>query len=424
MKRIAIIGAGISGLAAGQLLRKYFDVQVFDAASKPGGLVKCDRVNDNLFHRVGGHVFNSRNPAVLNWFWSFFDRETEFLKAKRNARILLNGKIIGYPIENYLYQLEKNTVDQILSEFLSSEYAPRDPFSYENFAQFLKENFGQTLYDLYFKPYNQKIWNRDLEQIPLEWLEGKLPMPNLKQMLLSNIVKEEEAEMVHATFYYAKENGSQFIANRLAEGLHISFDIQIKSIRAEQDQWVIEGFDPFDAVIYTGDVRQLDKVFPQVSQASEWVEKCQLLPSNGTSNLFCETDPGEISWLYLPDPGIKAHRIIYTGTFAPSNNRGSSRHTCVVEFSGIFSFEEMSEECKKLPGNLKPLAWNQEPNSYIVHQPNTQSLIAQAKQALAERNIFLLGRFAEWQYYNMDKAIEAAMDLQGQLLNLFQIKNP
>jgi protoporphyrinogen oxidase len=162
----------------------------------PGGLVKCDRVNDNLFHKVGGHVFNSRNQEVLDWFWGFFDRDKEFLKARRNARILLNGQIVGYPIENYLHQLDKETVSRVLDDFISTKSEPKDPFSFANFADFLKENFGQTLYEIYFKPYNEKIWNTDLSNIPLSWLEGKLPMPNLKEMLLSNIVVEEESSMV------------------------------------------------------------------------------------------------------------------------------------------------------------------------------------------------------------------------------------
>jgi len=219
--RIAIIGAGISGLSAGQILGKKAEVVLFDKASKPGGLVKCDRISDNLFHRVGGHVFNSRNPAVLEWFWNFFDQENEFLKARRNARILLNGKLIGYPLENYLHQLDKTLVSKILDDFLSPNYQPRPYHTYADFASFLRSNFGETLYELYFRPYNEKIWNTDLSTIPLHWLEGKLPMPDVKSMLLSNIVVQEESEMVHSTFYYAKEGGSQFIADRLAKGLDI-----------------------------------------------------------------------------------------------------------------------------------------------------------------------------------------------------------
>lgn len=411
MSKIAIIGAGISGLAAGQILGKNHTVELFDKASKPGGLVKCDRVNDNLFHKVGGHVFNSRNPEVLDWFWGFFDRDKEFLKAKRNARILLNGNVIGYPIENYLHQLDKATVSEVLDDFISTRYQPKDPFSYSDFADFLAGNFGQTLYQLYFKPYNEKIWNTDLSNISLSWLEGKLPMPNLKEMLLSNIVVEEETTMVHSTFFYARENGSQFIADRLARGLTLHLNHEIRNIEKKNDQFWLDGLGGFDQVVYTGDIRQLDKVFPQFSASRDLISALKNLPSNGTSNLFCETDPGEISWLYLPDSNVKAHRIIYTGTFAESNNRGSDRQTCVVEFSGDYTYEFMCEEVKKLPGNLKPLAFNKEPNSYIVHNHESRLCIEEAKNALKQSGIHLLGRFAEWEYYNMDKAIEAAMDL-------------
>jgi len=415
MAKIAIIGAGISGLAAGQILKDNHKVTIFDKASKPGGLVKCDRVGDNLFHKVGGNVFNSRNKEVLDWFWAFFDQEKEFLKARRNAKILFQGKLIGYPLENYLHQLDKDMVSKVLDDFLSPDYKPRDPFSYSNFSEFLKSNFGQTLFDCYFKPYNEKIWNTDLENIPLGWLEGKLPMPDLKSMLISNIVVQEESEMVHATFYYAAEEGSQFIANRLSEGLNIHFNSDVKEIVKKGNQFWIQGEGPFDHVVYTGDIRTIDQVFTQSEKAAEVAGQVKGLPSNGTSNLFCETDPGDVSWLYLPDPAIKAHRIIYTGTFSPSNNRGSDRQTCVVEFSGQYSYEFMCEQVMALPGNLKPISWNYEPNSYIIHLPGTREKIDAAQSELRKENIHLLGRFAEWEYYNMDKAIEAAMKLAKEI---------
>jgi len=415
MAKIAIIGAGISGLSASQILGKNHSVSLFDASSKPGGLVKCDRIQDNLFHRVGGHVFNSRNKEVLDWFWSFFDRDNEFLKARRNAKILFDGKLIGYPIENYLHQLDKKIVSAVLDEFLAKDTQPKDPFSFPNFGEFLKSNFGETLYENYFRPYNEKIWNTDLSNIPLAWLEGKLPMPNLKEMLLSNIIVQEETEMVHATFYYAKEGGSQFIADRLSEGLDIQYNTEVNNIKVNKGKYWIGDIGPFDKIVYTGDIRKLDKVFPDSQKIQRITEAVRSLASNGTSNLFCETDPGDVSWLYLPDPAIKAHRIIYTGTFSPTNNRGSNRHTCVVEFSGQYSFEYMSAQITKLPGNLKPLAWNYEPNSYIMHMPDTKNLIDSARENLKEENVYLLGRFAEWEYYNMDKAIEAAMLLEKEI---------
>ncbi|MDQ4138887.1 MAG: NAD(P)-binding protein, partial [Bacteroidota bacterium] len=215
MKKISIIGAGISGLSAARLLSPVAEVEILDKCDKVGGLIKCDYINGNLFHKVGGHVFNSKNKDVLDWFWAPFDLENEFLKTKRKAKIFYNGKLIGYPLENYLYEFGKDLVQKVISELMEiQKNTAKEPFEYENFEEFLKGNFGDTLYNLYFKPYNQKIWNTDLSKVALEWLEGKLPMPNIKDIFISNIVKEEESSMVHATFYYPKSGGSQFIANR------------------------------------------------------------------------------------------------------------------------------------------------------------------------------------------------------------------
>ena len=72
-KTIAIIGGGISGLASGQILKKGAIVSIFEK-EKIGGLISCTLENGNLFHRVGGHVFNTKNPEISKWFWEFFKR--------------------------------------------------------------------------------------------------------------------------------------------------------------------------------------------------------------------------------------------------------------------------------------------------------------------------------------------------------------
>jgi len=418
VQKLAIIGAGITGLSAAQLLQNSYKVKLFEKISSNGGLIRCDRIKDNLFHRVGGHVFNSKNSTVLNWFWSFFNRDEEFLKARRNAKIWMQGRLIGYPLENHLFQLDSKTVASILQDLLDIQAAgPRkQPEEYPHFEAFLRGNFGNSLYSLYFGPYNEKIWNTDLSKVPLGWLDGKLPMPNINQILLSNIIKQEECTMVHSIFYYPIEKGSQFIVDRLAEGLNINNSTPILSIaKSMGGGWLVNN-QTFDKVIYTGDVRMLEYILheadPALATAAAAVRD---LPSNGTSNLFCETDPTDISWLYLPDGDTRAHRIIYTGTFAPSNNRGSNRMTCVVEFSGKRDRAYMEEQVNKLPGNLNALDYNYEPNSYVLQRPDTRSKIYELKRLLEPQGFFLAGRFAEWEYYNMDKAIEAAMAVASKL---------
>jgi protoporphyrinogen oxidase len=418
MTKVAIIGSGVSGASLARILHeKGVEVSVFERNGKSGGLISCDVIDGNLFHKVGGHVFNSKNPEVLNWFWNHFDKEEEFLPATRRAAILLEGHLIGYPIENYLFKLPQEKIRAIVDELMELDKGSlKDPMSFSNFEAFLKSNFGPTLYDLYFKPYNEKIWRVNLSTVPMGWLEGKLPMPNYRQILVSNIVQKEESDMVHSHFYYPKQGGSQFIINRLLDNLKVNLSSEVKLIAKESDKWKVEGQE-FDHVVYTGDVRELfQKLKLPGHDFTSFFDSINKLRTNGTSNILCYTDPSPLSWLYLPEPDLLCHRIIYTGNFSTENNSNPLRPTCVVEFSGEVSEQDMLDSLARLPGNLTPIAMNFETTSYVIQNHDTRSTIGKLKSILSEENLHLLGRFAEWEYYNMDKCMESAINLATSII--------
>ena len=191
MKTIAIIGAGVSGLTVAHQLKDRYKVKVFEKESTPGGLIRCKRVDGNLYHLCGGHVFNSKRQDVLDWFWSKFDREEEFVKTDRNSVVFMDdGTHIPYPVENHIYlfdkEIQKHFIDDLLEISRNGKIEPR------NFEEFLKLRFGETLYRLYFQPYNEKVWRRSLSKVPLSWLEGKLPMPTVQEMIYNNINQIKE----------------------------------------------------------------------------------------------------------------------------------------------------------------------------------------------------------------------------------------
>jgi protoporphyrinogen oxidase len=256
MTKFAVVGAGVSGLSFASMLNDAgFDVTVFEAANSIGGLVKCTTHEGVLFHNVGGHVFNAKNPRVFEWFWSKFDQELDFVKSKRRAKILLNeGLIIDYPIESSLDKLNENTIKSVVDDLLVISSFKDEEF--QSFKDFLLRKFGKTLCDLYFFPYNKKIWNFPLEEIPLDWLDGKLPMPNVSDILIGNIKKVEEDNMVHSTFYYPRSGGSQFIVDRLARGLKINLSRKVEHILTSGEGVIIDG-EIFDKVIYTGNLINL-----------------------------------------------------------------------------------------------------------------------------------------------------------------------
>lgn len=410
-KRIAVVGAGISGVAAAKMLSEHADVVVFEQNEKIGGLIRCDNLPEGLYHKLGGHVFNTKSPAVAEWFWRHFDRDKEFYVLNRDARILFGDAEVGYPLENHLYQLPEAMIQQVMTDLLGkvSEKSATVP---ANFKEALLSIFGRTLCEQYFFPYNEKVWRTDLAGIPTGWLEGKLPMPDIKEILLSNILRKAESGMVHSKFYYAKEGGSQFIVDRLAQGLDIRLRSPVRSLaKTTEGRWQInDAIDlVFDRVVLTADVRTLGDLLPELAEFAPW-RAVREHRTRGITNVFCECDPTEVSWLYLPEAKYAANRIIYTGAFSPANNK-TPRMTCVVEFVYGESEERIEKDLAALPGRLRRVAINHVKDAYVIQAEDTRAKINEIKMWCQAHRLDLVGRFAEWEYYNIDKAIEAAMNV-------------
>lgn len=412
MKRYAIIGAGISGLSAARMLtEKGFEVVIFEKENTPGGLIRCENVNGILYHTVGGHVFNSRSQSVLDWFWQQFDGN-DFTLATRHAVVSLeDGSKVDYPIENHLYQMKEDLRSAILDDLLSiaaSGY-PED----SNFDDFLRHRFGETLYQEYFAPYNYKIWRRSLADVPLSWLEGKLPMPSVKEILAANIGQVKEMQMVHSTFHYPKHGGSQFIANNLARNLDIRYQSPVQIISRKGHKWEVNG-ELYDAVIYCANIKHLPGILKGTDVNLSAVDS---LEAHGTTSVLCEIDDNPYSWIYMPSPQHESHRIICTGNFAASNSP-NGMSTATIEFTIPLEKEEILKQLQQLPYHPRYIAHRYTPYTYPLQTQNTCAIISEAKAQLEPLNFYLLGRFAEWEYYNMDAAMDAAMKLTSILSNI------
>ena len=421
MEKIAIIGAGISGLSTAHFLKDKYEVTVFEKENRPGGLIRCRRVNGNLFHICGGHVFNSKRQDVLNWFWSKFIQNEEFSKTDRNSCVFMDkgdnslvNDNIPYPIENHMYLFN----DEVQKKF----YADLDEIDkvkglnarftdYESFGDFLRWRFGKTLYDMYFEPYNKKVWRRDLTTVPMSWMEGKLPMPTTQEMRDNNANKVEEKAFVHSTFWYEKNNGSQYIADKLAEGLNVIYNSNIISIEKNGEKWDVCGKE-FDKVVYCGNIKDMIKVVKGID-FSKYELEVEALEYHGTTAVFCEIDKNPYSWIYQPSRQHESHRIICTGNFAESNNSDlpEGRITATVEFTDAISKEDILENLKKIPLHPKYLDHKYNKYTYPIQDANTRNMIKELKEDVSKNNFFFTGRFADWEYYNMDVAIGAAKDL-------------
>lgn len=412
MANFAVIGSGMSGASCARLLKDQgHEVTVYEEKPRTGGLVGCSIEEGHLFHRVGGHVFNSRDEKVTKWFWSLFDKDAEFLFANRNAAIYLGGKFVGYPIENHLYHLSPELAVRVINELL--DISSRDEAkSLGNFRDFLLYNFGASLCEQYFFPYNAKVWNTELSDMPISWLAGKLPMPNFKTILTANVLRSDERDMVHSTFFYPKVGGSQFLIDRILENVIVRHE-RCDSIDLLNGPLINGRL--YDAAIYTGD---LTKIAAITSGLEAEFDPGLDFKRNGTTTVLCTCDANPYSWVYIPSPAIKSHRMIMTGNFSPSNNSANldkGRTTCTIEFVGSCSAIDVSDALAQLPFNPKKIDMNFEPNSYVIQGGQTRAKVEAMRNHLKEHKVWLCGRFAEWEYYNMDAAIASAMNVVSEL---------
>ena len=67
--KYAIVGSGISGLTCANILKENNCTPlVFEEKRNYGGLISCSLEDGHIFHRVGGHVFNSKSKKVNNFY--------------------------------------------------------------------------------------------------------------------------------------------------------------------------------------------------------------------------------------------------------------------------------------------------------------------------------------------------------------------
>lgn len=406
-QKVAVIGAGISGLTVAQLLKDKYHVTVYEKDDKPGGLIKCDRINGSLFHTCGGHVLNSKYPDVIEWIKQFVDFDKEYVKADRNSCIVFgDDSYVPYPIENHVYLLPKYLQFRCIEDFLS---IAKERYSiYNNFEDFLRKRFGDTLFELYFEPYNKKVWGCPLKEIPMSWLEEKLPMPTVTEMIFNNINHIEEKNFVHSTFWYPKQGGSQFFANRLATGVEVKYGKSIDKLKCSKGVWHVDSKD-FDIVVFCGNIKQLPICVEGVDIPS-YKNRIDALLYHGTTTVFCEIEKNLYSWMYLPSSEYDSHRIICTGNFSETNN-AHGKMTGTVEFTDKVSLSVIKDHLQKMPFSPRYITHKYNTYTYPIQTSDTRKMVDNLKEMMRKNNFYFTGRFADWEYYNMDTAIKAAMIL-------------
>lgn len=401
---ICIIGAGITGLTIGRLLSKRHNVVIYEKESQIGGIARTKNVNGIAYHTVGGHCFNSKNRLVLDFVFNEILPKDNWHEVKRIAKIYFKGHYISYPIEFSIREIAKFDIDlayNILKDIFASDDI--NDKNVTNLADWFRVNFGKTLAESYFIPYNEKIWGTDLSKISTLWVNGKLPIPN-KREIFSSIIEHKEDNMPHNRFFYPNSNNQNTFIESLAKGLKIVTDFPVTSIKKLEKKWVINNRYKYDIVISTMPLNELPFIVEEAP--SEVKRYANMLKYRRVTTVLWKSKPITFTWTYYPSKDTIFHRHIHIGNFfTPKQNY------TITEAMGAVSFEEMLEHGKKFDYLIEPLDYHLSEHAYVVYDENYTVATNAIKEYLKKIGLFTAGRFGEWTYYNMDNCIETAFRL-------------
>lgn len=409
--KIAVLGAGVSGLSVSRLLHDIgHEVTVYEKEETVGGLARSRFTDGILYDPHGGHILNSKHPEVMDWAFSIMPKN-KWQFTPRNAKIYFNGRFVSYPFELSLCELDIDDAVDCVHDFILAQNG-EEP---SNFKDWLVWNFGQAICDYYMVPYNEKIWAYPLDKMETKWMQGKMPLPSKKDMIHSMLLKDPtERKMPHSTFYYPIDGGIQSFMNAIAEGLNVRCNTSISVIRRSDDKWIINNEEAYDAVISTIPLPVVGKVMDDIPGAI--LDHIRDLKYNSLTTVLFECPDTDITWLYIPSHDYRSHRVGYQSALTPHANLKPGMGAGALEIIGDrFDVSGLEKEKNILPEELKyskSLDSEFTEYAYVIHDLNYRANVTAIKDYFESLSGFdLLGRWGTWNYKNMDLCIYDSMQL-------------
>ncbi len=172
LEKVIIIGAGPAGLtAAYELSKSGVRSIVLEQGPRVGGLARTE-IYKGYRIDVGGHRFFTKVPEVeALWREVLGD---DLLTRPRLSRIYYDRKLFAYPLRlgDALEKLGLPESARIVLSYLRSRvfaYRPEDTFE-----AWVSNRFGRRLFEIFFKPYTEKVWGIPCSEISARWAAQRI----------------------------------------------------------------------------------------------------------------------------------------------------------------------------------------------------------------------------------------------------------
>jgi protoporphyrinogen oxidase len=419
--KVGILGAGITGLSVGAHLQ--YDYDILEREDVVAGHCRsyCDQ--GFTFDIGGAHIIFSRNQQILDYMVSLLGENC--VRGRRENKIFYAGRYVKYPFENGLFDLPPEERYECLYEFLKNDYpAPN------NFKEWMYYTFGRAITEKYLLPYNEKVWNIGADQISLDWVQGRVPKPPVEDVIKAAVGVETEGYTHQLYFYYPKRGGIAALPMALAglcRNIHLGYTV--RKIGRDQDQWIVtDGHSErrYDTLVATlpihGLVAMLDQVPDEVKSATA------ALRYNSLITVMLGVDSQSLpdyTAVYLPQREVLFNRISFPATFS-RDNVPPGKSAVLAEITtnaGDGTWELTDNELiEHVVSSLNQMgiiksAWIcykaavRSKYAYIVNDLGYKENLRRVCEFISSLGIILCGRFAQFEYINMDACVERGIAL-------------
>lgn len=349
-----IVGAGFAGCTLANCIATQLDrkVLVIDTRHHIGGnAFDCYDNAGVLIHKYGAHIFHTNSKKIIDYLSQF----TQWRVYQHQVLARVDGDLYPIPINlntiNKMYGLNLNNEE--VADFYEQIKQKYDRI--ENSEQAVISKVGNDLYEKFFKNYTYKQWNLWPHQLDAS-VCARIPVRTNKD----NRYFGDKYQLMPLHGY------TKMFEKMLA---HPNIKIMLNTSFQDVEKWL-----KFDHLIYTGLIDQFfDYKFGQLPYRSLRFE-------------------------------FETHDVEY---FQP---------VAVVNYPNDYDFTRIVES-KHITGQKHPKTtiYYEYPQSegdpyYPIPRPENRDLFEQYKNAADKlASVTFVGRLAQYQYYNMDQVVAAAL---------------
>jgi protoporphyrinogen oxidase len=396
-----VIGAGISGLSAGQALSGEF--VILEKTSMAGGLSGQYRAGGFTFDH-GGHYFHFQGkPGIKEHVGRYHD----FQEYRRDSKIFLQQRFIPFSLQYHLAYLPARLRDPILAEILGGRTRSR-----ADLQSFLLANFGKRLFDLFFEPFLLKFYQRPLSGMIAGMDKGSIPVPRTEEVISGARGKRRFSEGYNPVFYYPVRSPQGFM-QEYSRSLQDRIRFSEKVIRVEPRKrklFTTAGTYHYDHLISSMPLRELLGIMtPPPPFPREHLHSISTL----VINAVLSRRRRRFHWLYLPERRFPFYRAGYYP--------GSGIVTVYLEKTVAVEevlderrlFREMAFTLRQVgmidrAGEILFHDLKRIPVSYVVFDREWPRLVPVIRAHLLGQNIHSIGRYGSWNYSSMADDIQMA----------------